>query len=351
MIALVVARTTGGTGRHVRAVAAALDDALVVGPRSSDEAIGFAAVARYEPVEIASGPRPFADLRAIRRLRRLLADADLVHAHGLRAATLASRSLPKDVPFVVTWHNRVSPRWTLLERHVARRATVTLCVSPDLVDRAKALGANDTRLAPVGARRPETARPAADVRESLGGREAPLIVAAGRLAEQKGFALLIEAATHYELRTPRPRTIVAGDGPLRAALAEAAAEAGVDVTFLGERADVPDLLAAADVVAITSTWEGSPLTAHEALFAARPIVATAVGGLPAMLDGVATLVPRDPKAFAAAITHVLDNPAAAASMAAAAGQRSVDWPDEGETVRRVLNLYGEVGRGATPAND
>jgi glycosyltransferase involved in cell wall biosynthesis len=360
VIALVVARTAGGTGRHVRAVAAALAaagrDVVVAGPRSAEEAFGFSAVARYEAVEVSTGPRPLADLRAVRRLRRVLRDADVVHAHGIRAAALAGAAVPGGTPFVTTWHNALlgSPLrravWAPLERRVARRATVTLCVSADLAERVCALGGRDVRVAPVGARRPaEAVRPRAEVRAAVraalgAADDRPLLVAAGRLTGQKGYDLLLDAAERWDVRTPRPRTVVAGDGPLRAALVEDAEGRGVDVTFVGPRDDVPDLFAAADVVVLPSRWEGSPLSAHEALFSGTPLVATAVGGLPALLGGGAALLtpPGDARAFAAAVLRLLDDPAYAAHLAAAGRGRADEWPDEEEAARRVLALYDEL---------
>jgi glycosyltransferase involved in cell wall biosynthesis len=358
VIALVVARTAGGTGRHVRAVAAALAAAgrevVVAGPRSAEAAFGFSAVARYEPVEIATGPRPAGDLRAVRRLHAVLAPARVVHAHGIRAAALAGAAVPRGVPFVVTWHNALlgSPLrravWAPLERRVARRATVTLCVSADLAVRVGALGGRDVRVAPVGARRPAAvaARSSDDVRAELAAAGRPLVVAAGRVTAQKGYPLLLDAAELWEVRTPRPRTVVAGDGPLRAALAEEAARRGLDVAFVGHRTDVPELFAAADVVALPSVWEGSPLSAHEALFSATPLVATAVGGLPELLAGGAGVLtpPGDASAFAAAVLRLLDDPAAAARVAAAGLARAEEWPDEEEAARRVVALYDELSR-------
>src|SRR5207253_1840523 len=85
-----------------------------------------------------------------RTLRRLAADVDIVHAHGLRAGALASARRP----LVVSWHNAQlggSRLGALLERYVARRATVTLAASQDLLRRARACGAPDARLAPVAA--------------------------------------------------------------------------------------------------------------------------------------------------------------------------------------------------------
>jgi glycosyltransferase involved in cell wall biosynthesis len=375
VIALVVALTTGGTGRHVRAVVDALvaagEEVVVAGPPASEAAFGFGTVAAYEPVDVGTGPRP-ADAFAVRRLRRILDGADLVHAHGVRAGALASWAVPSrrpdgagrtgvstgppgphaagGVPYVVTWHNAVLGSavrrrlWAPVERRVARHATVSLCVSADLADRVRALGGRDVRVAPVGARRPGAVRPRADIRAELAAADRPLVVAAGRLAAQKGYDLLVEAARAYELRTPRPRTVIAGDGPLRTQLAEAARAAGVDVTLLGARDDVPDLFAAADVVVLPSRWEGSPLTAHEALFAGAPLVATRVGGLPDLLgDGAARLVDaEDPEAIAAAVTSLLDHPAEAAAQAERGRRRAEEWPDEPEAARRVLAVYREL---------
>jgi glycosyltransferase involved in cell wall biosynthesis len=360
VIALVVARTTGGTGRHVRALAAALaaagHEVVVAGPRSAEAAFGFSAVARFEPVEVSTGPRPLADARAVRRLRRVLRDAALVHAHGIRAAALAGWAVPRATPLVVTWHNALlgsrarRALWAPLERRVARRATVTLCVSSDLAARVRALGGTDVRVAPVGARRPDpaTQRPrdevAAALRAELDAGDRPLVIAAGRLTEQKGYDVLVEAARTYELRTPRPLTVIAGDGPLRAALADQAEAAGVDLALIGPRDDVPDLFRAAGVVVMPSRWEGSPLTAHEALFAGAPLVATAVGGLPELLgDGAATLVPaEDPSALAAAVTALLDDPERGAAQAAGGRRRADAWPDEVTAAERVIALYAEL---------
>ena len=356
MIALVVARTAGGTGRHVRAVAAALAAAghqvVVAGPRSVDATFAFGEVARFEPVEVATGPRPLADARAIARLRRVLRGAEVVHAHGIRAGALAGLALPHGVPFVVTWHNALlgSPLrravWAPLERFVARRATVTLCVSRDLADRVRALGGADVRVAPVGARPPGAVRPRAEVRDALGAGDRPLVLAVGRLAPQKGYDVLVEAARAYEVRSPRPLTAIAGEGPLRGALAEAAEAAGVDLALLGARADVPDLLAAADVVVMPSRWEGSPLTAHEALFSGTPLVATAVGGLPELLGGGAAVLvpPEDPRALAEAVLRLLDDPAAATALGAAGRLRAAEWPTEDEAARRVVALYAGLRR-------
>ena len=147
----------------------------------------------------------------------------------------------------------------------------------------------------------------------------PVVLAVGRLAAQKGFDTLIAAAARWRGRRPEPLLVIAGTGPLAGDLSGQAAELGVDVRFLGSRDDVPGLLAAADVLALPSRWEGQPLILSEALRAGRPIVATDVGGVRDLAgDGAALLVPPgDPAAFAAAVLSVLDDRDLAARLSAA----------------------------------
>jgi glycosyltransferase involved in cell wall biosynthesis len=98
------------------------------------------------------------------------------------------------------------------------------------------------------------------------------------------------------------------------------------------------------VVVVPSVWEGQPLIVQETLCAGRPLVATRVGGI-AELTGehAAVLVPpRDPGALAAAVTRLLDDPEAAARLAAAARARAALLPGEVTAVDQVLSLYDRV---------
>lgn len=94
-VALVLGTSAGGVGRHVRSVAEGLVErgarVMVCGPAATDALFGFGAGgARFAEVDLADRPRPASDARAVARLRRLLRDADVVHAHGLRAGALAA---------------------------------------------------------------------------------------------------------------------------------------------------------------------------------------------------------------------------------------------------------------------
>ena len=163
----------------------------------------------------------------------------------------------------------------------------------------------------------------------------------GRLAAQKGFTTLIQAAARWQRRRTVPLLLIAGEGPLEAELRRQAAAAGVSVRFLGPRRDVPALLAAADVVVVPSIWEGQPLIVQEALRAGRPLVATRVGGITGLTgdDGALLVPPGDAGALAAAVTRLLDDPAAAARLEAAARARAALLPTETAAVDQVLRLY------------
>lgn len=358
-VTIVLGTSTGGVGAHVRMLAQRLPDSgvevTVACPASTEERFGFAATgAAYQPVAIAAGPRPAGDAATVLRLRTITNGADVVHAHGFRAAALTGLALgrrrPGRTPLVATWHNAVlaeGPRRRMLawiEAIAARRADLTLAVSPDLVDRARELGAPAARLAPVPA--PRLAAPTrtrAQVRDefSAGGR--PIVLAVARLAPQKDYDTLLDASSNLRHRKPPPLVLAAGDGPEYDRLAQLIEARGLPVRLLGRRSDVPDLLAAADVFVMTSRWEGSPLVVQEAMAAGVPVVATAVGGLPTLAgDGAVLVPPGDPEAVARAVGQLLDDPAKRAWLVERARVAAGAWPDDAEAARRIARVYHEV---------
>ncbi|MFI6519497.1 glycosyltransferase family 4 protein [Spirillospora sp. NPDC050679] len=387
-VALVLGTSAGGVGRHVRSVAEGLAArgarVLVCGPAATEERFGFtAAGARFAEVDLADRPRPVNDAKAVARLRRLLRGADVVHAHGLRAGALAvaaaARVAPGPlrfgrgaVPLVVTLHNavitggRTAAVYGALERVVARGATRVLGVSPDLVERMRGLGARSVgdALVPAPAPRSQPGPAArADLRAELGVGDRPLIVTVARLADQKGLPTLLDAAAGWARREPRPLVAIAGDGPLEPVLRSRIEAEGLPVVLLGRRSDVPALLAAADVAVVPSVWEGQPLIVQEILRAGRPLVATRVGGVPVMVgadrpvrrgpDGpllhgpeseAALLVPPgDAAALERAVGRVLDDPALAVRLGAAAAQRAATLPTEADAVDQLAGIYRELG--------
>jgi glycosyltransferase involved in cell wall biosynthesis len=354
-VAFVLATTTGGTGRHVASLVDGLTkDGYTVSvhaPAATSAQFDFEGHgATFHPVEIPANPQP-GDVTAVRALRRSLRDAapDVVHAHSLRAGLVAALSRPSSTPLVVTWHNLPLARglrgqvYHRLERHVARAADVTLGVSADLVARARDLGARDVRMAAVPSpSAKEPVRTAAEVRAELE-VDGPLVLSVGRLHPQKGFDVLVEAAATWRGRVPRPFVVIAGDGPAYVDLANRISQQRAPVALLGNRTDVADLLGAADVVVVTSVWEGQPLFVQETLAAGVPLVATAVGGIPDLVGDAALLVPpHDVKATADAVLALLDDPARRAALGAKGKAQAATWPTEADTLAQVEAVYEEL---------
>jgi glycosyltransferase involved in cell wall biosynthesis len=177
------------------------------------------------------------------------------------------------------------------------------------------------------------------------------VVYAGRLSDEKGVDVLLEAL----VRSPELRADIVGDGPARSSLEELAATLGVDdrVRFHGRlpAADVHDAMRAAAVVAVPSRWyENMPITVLESFAAGVPVVASAVGGIPELidqgLDGV-MVPPDDPRALATALTSLTSRPARALEMGAAARAKAERDFTPAAHLERVDALYTEA-RNAAP---
>ena len=371
-VALVLATTTGGVGRHVAGLVAGLvasgREVHMYAPAATDAQFGYSRLgATVTPVEIPASPQP-RDATVVRLLRREFSNPaqrpDVVHAHGLRAGLVAALARPEGCPLIVTWHNRVlaaglrAQLYRQLERYVARATDVTLAVSADLVERARALGGRDVRpgavVAPVltpSGRLPD------EVRAELGAADGqPIVLAVGRLHPQKRFDVLVAAAARWRTRVPVPLVVIAGSGPTYLRLAGQISQMRAPVTLLGHRTDVADLLGAADLAVVTSDWEGSQLFAHEVLQAGVPLISTAVGGMPEVVGDAAVLVPaRDIDAVDAAVQRLLDDPAERAEYVRRGAAQAATWPTEADTVAQVAAVYeeltGRAGRVELPAVD
>ena len=186
------------------------------------------------------------------------------------------------------------------------------------------------------------------VRAELGiDPDAPLVGIIGRLTEQKDHATFLQAAAQIRVAAPETRFLIVGDGPLRAELVEQARALKLDeaVIFTGLRSDIPALMAALDVLVFSSRWEGLPVTLLEGMAAARPIVSTAVGGVPGVVgDGdSALLVPAGiSSVLADAVVRVLRDPALARKLSAAARERVREKYSLDSMLNQTLALYEEL---------
>jgi glycosyltransferase involved in cell wall biosynthesis len=369
-IAFVLGLATGGTASHVAVLAA--------GCRAAGCAVSFFAPARtlvsldqegtaVFPADIADRPRPARDAAAIARLRAGLRGwrPDVVHAHGIRAGAFAalarapgSGGRSARPALVTTVHNAppggrvASLIYRQLERICARRSDLVLCASADLLARMRERGATAEQFdVPAPAGRPPAPAEVAAARADVGAGGAPVILAVARLAPQKGLDVLIEAVARLGDRDPAPVTVIAGDGPLAAPLAEQARQSGAGVRMLGARDDVAALLAVADLVVVPSRWEARALIVQEAMRAGRPVVATSTGGTPELTgsDAAVLVPPGDPAALAQAISAVLDDPALATRIGRAALARSATFPSEQDAVSAALAIYARLAAARPPA--
>ncbi|MFD1312824.1 glycosyltransferase family 4 protein [Streptomyces kaempferi] len=347
---------SAGSSAHVRSLASGLVArgvrVTVCAPAEADRAYGFTGVgAQHVPVPRSGDPA------SVAALRLACADADLVHAHGLHAALRATVALSGlRTPLVVTWHTRSHAEGArahllrLLERRVARAASVVLATSSDLVDRARRRGARDARLSAVAIPAPRQAVEYGDpdrsrhkARAELGATERPLLMAVGALDRHRGYGTLLDAARAWRDLDPVPLLVIAGEGPLRTVLQGRVEDEELPVRLLGRRDDVCELLPAADLALLPSGWESRSVLAQEALRAGVPLVASAVGGIPELVGDAAELVPyADAEALAAAVARLLGDPARRELLRERGVRQAASWPTEDETVAQVLSVYDEL---------
>ena len=186
------------------------------------------------------------------------------------------------------------------------------------------------------------------VRKELGiPDDAPVIGVDGRLAHQKGHCFLLHALPMLARRYPALRCLVVGDGELREELAGLAARLGVldRCLFLGVRRDIPAVLSALDVLVVPSLSEGMPYVVLEGMASGKPVIATAVNGIPEVVEDRVTgrLVPRqDSGALAEAIGELFADPQSAAAMGRAARRRVEESFSSGQWIARLEALYDDL---------
>jgi glycosyltransferase involved in cell wall biosynthesis len=301
------------------------------------EALGWPVAA----LDIPQGLRP----GAIWRLRDLFRRhrPDVVHTHNTKPHLLATPAARlASVPVVVqTRHGQ--PFGTSRRRYGAFKLLSLL------TDKVVCVSADSERLtatAGVPRRRLGTILNGIDLSKFRYHGPIPdgpaLCVA--RLSPEKGVATLIEAAALLAKRRPAFRLHIAGGGTCMGDLAGMVERhaIGANVRLLGERPDVPALLGGASLFVLPSLTEGVSLTLLEAMASGLPVVATAVGGTPEVVDDGRTglLVPAsDPAAMADAIERVLDEPDRAHAMGLAGRARVESHFDVHEMVRRYEDLY------------
>ena len=343
LVALLLARAARDAGHQARFVTPTR------GPFTElAEAEGFA-------VDIADVSRMgrFGGLLALRRLlwRHRI---ELVHTHAMAASNVLSRLAARSAGAVVVGHAhspevyRRGPAGTLYR--LIDNCTVRLCARVIAVSEATraALVAQGVpprliEVVPNGVHVP--AIPPASTISDLGLDDGTAVLCVGRLEPAKGQLDLVEAAA----LVPGTTFVLVGRDVAghSAEIERRCAELGVTarVVLAGERQDVPGLMAGAALVAVPSWNEGFPLVPLEAMAAGRPVIATAVGGLPEIVeDGVTGLLvpPHDPPRLAAAIESLLRDKPCAATLGAAGRARARERFSAQAVADRVFGIYAEA---------
>jgi len=302
------------------------------------------------------GKGPGFDSRTYHRLHRVLRDyrPDVVHTHlhVLRYA-LPSLLLLEHMPSLHTIHNlaerEIEPRARCIQRWALKHGVVPVAVSEEVAISLKRLyGIQRCRVVLNGIptnefARPRTSRTEWRAREGFRDDQV-LFVCVARFWAQKNHALLLNAFAQGPTADPKAHLVLVGEGILQEKLKEQAKNLGFahKIHFLGLRSDIPDVLGAMDVFALSSDWEGNPLSVMEAMASGLPIVSTAVGGVPALFDNgrEGLLVPRgDMEGFSGSMLFLLRDQETRRSMGAAAARRAKENFDVSKMVREYEQLY------------
>ncbi len=349
----VLAPSTGGIRRHVAELVRQTESLgwrdIVAGPDGVMSGVGRQDVAISDGA--AWSVRQMLSVR--RRLRRHVRTADVVHAHGLKAAAVVA-SIARRAPMVVTLHNDMVGTHTGMQARVRRVVQGVLLRRADHVVFVSRGDAEHNRTPRAAERRslvmsfsasPVPTSHPSRTRDRLGiAGDAPLVAVVARLHPQKDLAMFLHAFARLLDSVPTARAVVAGDGPQRDELVGLAATLGLDdaVRFVGAIDDVGDLLAAADVVAISSRWEAGPIVAVEAMQLGTPVVMTdtgAVADIAGRVGAALTVAPGDTDAFSSALAALLTDADRRADVAARARTVAATEFDPTMLVHRIDAVY------------
>lgn len=282
--------------------------------------------------------------------------ADVVHMHGYGATTFGRLCAWRmGIPAILHEHaNHTDTPWfqKAADRLLAPHTDLAIAVSQSTAEftiRARLMPAERTKVVYLGSPLDEFARDrsageVAAARAALGIE--PSTIAVGtvtRLMPSKGNQYLVEAVREITTRQPNARVYIAGEGELAEDLREQARALGLGnrLVFLGFQRDVAAVLTALDIVVFPSLWEGTPLTAFEALAAGKPIISTDADGLLDILTDRrdAIVVPkRNAGALARAVIDVIEQPGLAERLGREARRTGARY-DIALFVRKMERLY------------
>jgi glycosyltransferase involved in cell wall biosynthesis len=293
------------------------------------------------------------DPRAAWALRRVIQreQVDIVHSHTAHGVALGAMAcLGTKAKLVITRHSDFRPRANLGTRWKYSRVDALIAISSASRNAMIASGMSPESITIVrgGSDQSNPITPAsASTLASLGAIPgSPVVVQVSQLVQHKDPLTFVAAIDAARARVPLLRAILVGDGPLRASVERAVAEQGLGehLRVAGYRTDADSLLAAADVVTLSSEEDALPSVLFDALFCGKPICATRAGGVPEIIeDKVSGLLSpvADGPALGESIGRVLNNPVLAQTLSAGARARAPEFSIE-RSVGRTIAVYERV---------
>lgn len=296
---------------------------------------------------------PLRDARAVAQTTALLRQVkpSLVHAHTSKAGVVARLAAYRaGIPSVFTAHTwcfaeGTSWKWKLAGKPAERLSSrlsgriINVSDANRRLALANRVGSEPTHIT-IHNGIPDT-----PWRAQVSRGETPRIIMHARFAEQKAQDLLLEAVSGISLPF---ELVFVGDGPTRAAAEQRAAELDLTdrVKFLGQRVDIPLLLAASHIFALFSHWEGFPISTLEAMRAGLPVVVSDVGGSREAINEECGYVvaPRDVAGFRKCLTELLENVSLRSYMGANARARWEKHFTVDGMIRKTLEVYRQVTR-------
>jgi len=408
IIRIIARLNVGGPAKHVVWLTAGLqspdcESLLVAGtvPPGEENMEYFASEIGVTPIFVAEMSREISakDLLTIWKLYRLFLreHPDIVHTHTAKAGTVGRVAgllyrwstaavllgRPRPCRFVHTYHGHIfhsyygsfkTRLFLLIEKVLARLGTDRIIVVSEQQRREihETFGVGSPgqlSVIPLGLDTRVFAnwqeRGTAFREQFAAGADDILVGIVGRLTEIKNHELFLRAIAFFQENWTkrqhfgRVRFVVVGDGVLRKGLESQAQSLGLanDVVFAGNRSDPENFYPALDLVALTSRNEGTPLTLIEAMANARPVIATAVGGVVDLLGEAISgaqpepyvvcqrgisVPPNDPRAFAAGLARIIEDPALRHEI----GERGLQFVERNYSKERLLHdlraLYREL---------
>jgi glycosyltransferase involved in cell wall biosynthesis len=279
---------------------------------------------------------------------------DLVHTHMVHADAYGSSAAALlRLPFVSTRHN--DDRYLLgpfryVDRALMRRASAIVAISDAVREFHVRAGLPASKLVTIHYGLDETpTRPSELTPEGAGvPAGAPLVLAIGRLIEQKDHATLLAAFAELHAARPDARLAILGWGRLEDETRARAAALGLaDAVLLPGRVEPSAWLARADVFAHTSQWEGFGIVLLEAMLAGLPVVATRASAIPEIVSDGETGVlvePGDAAGVARALTSLVDDPARRLALGEAGRRRALSEFSVARMTERTLAVYEGIRR-------